>query len=53
MIVEGKKTKLGMGNDLFNNAKDIKRIICPAQNAYEKLNEMEQFSEKKYLKIRL
>lgn len=50
VIVEGKKTKLGMGNDLFNNAKDIKRIICPAQNAYEKLNEIETIIEEKVSK---
>ena len=34
VIVEGEKTKLGMGNDLFDNATSIKRIICPAENAY-------------------
>lgn len=34
VIVEGEKTKLGMGNDLLSNAKSIKRIICPAENAY-------------------
>ena len=37
VIVEGEKTKLGMGNDLFDNATSIKRIICPAENAYSKL----------------
>ena len=26
-----------MGNDLFDNATSIKRIICPAENAYSKL----------------
>lgn len=40
VIVEGEKTKLGMGNDLLNNAKSIKRIICPAENAYDKLEEI-------------
>ncbi|MGU8778423.1 GT-D fold domain-containing glycosyltransferase [Clostridium perfringens] len=35
VFVEGEKTKLGMGNDLFDNAKSIKRIICPSINAYE------------------
>lgn len=40
VIVEGEKTKLGMGNDLLNNAKSIKRIICPAENAYNKLEEI-------------
>lgn len=39
-IVEGRKTKLGMGNDLFNNASSIRRIICPAFNAYEKKAEI-------------
>ena len=27
VIVEGEKTKLGMGNDLLSNAKSIRRII--------------------------
>lgn len=36
VFVEGEKSKLGMGNDLFSNAKSIKRIICPATNSYEK-----------------
>ena len=26
-----------MGNDLFDNASSIKRIICPAENAYERI----------------
>ena len=40
VIVEGEKTKLGMGNDLLSNAKSIKRIICPAENAYGVLNKI-------------
>ena len=42
IIIEGEKTKLGMGNDLFANALSIKRIICPAENAYEKKNNIKQ-----------
>ena len=34
LIVEGQKTCLGVGNDLLDNAKSIKRIICPAENAF-------------------
>lgn len=34
-IIEGEKTHLGEGNDLFENAKTIKRIIAPAKNAYD------------------
>ncbi|MFR4968720.1 MAG: SP_1767 family glycosyltransferase [Lactobacillus kalixensis] len=41
LIVEGELTRSGEGNDLFNNAKSIKRIICPSHNAFAKLNEIE------------
>lgn len=34
VIVEGEYTKMGVGNDLFNNCKNIKRVICPSRNAY-------------------
>ena len=34
LIVEGEKSRLGIGNDLFNNAKSIKRIICPNKYAF-------------------
>jgi len=40
LIIEGEKSRLGVGNDLFNNAKSIKRILCPpinAFNVYEKI----------------
>ena len=35
ILVEGKQTRLGVGNDLFDNANSIKRIIAPAVNAFE------------------
>lgn len=34
LIIEGEKSRLGVGNDLFNNSKSIKRILCPAVNAF-------------------
>lgn len=34
VIVEGEKSRLGIGNDLFSDAKSIERIICPAQDAF-------------------
>lgn len=43
VILEGEKSKLGIGNDLFNNAKSLQRIICPSVNAYEKKSEIKQF----------
>lgn len=36
VFVEGEKSRLGMGNDLFDNAKSIKRILCPSRNAFDK-----------------
>ena len=35
VFVEGDKTRMGVGNDLFNNAKSIKRILCPAESAFD------------------
>lgn len=40
LIVEGKKSRLGVGNDLFNNTNSIKRIICPSENAFSKYNDI-------------
>ena len=41
LIVEGEKSRLGMGNDLFDNVSSIERIVCPAINAYEKIDKIE------------
>lgn len=35
LIVEGEFTKLGVGNDLFDNCHSIKRIVCPSKDAYD------------------
>lgn len=40
IFVEGQASRLGYKNDLFEGAKSIKRIICPAKNAYEKYAEI-------------
>ena len=40
IFVEGSLTRMGVGNDLFSNTASIKRILCPAKNAwnsYEKI----------------
>lgn len=34
LIVEGSQSRSGVGNDLFDGAKSIHRIICPPQNAF-------------------
>ncbi len=35
LIIEGEKSRLGIGNDLFDNTKSIQRIICPNENAFD------------------
>lgn len=36
LIVEEEYLRLGVGNDLFNNAKSIKRILAPNKNAFDR-----------------
>jgi glycosyltransferase family protein len=34
VIIEGDRTRLGVGNDLFDNICNCQRIICPNENAF-------------------
>lgn len=49
LIVEGMESRLGIGNDLFDNAHSIQRILCPSLNAfsnYDKIKvEVQKFSK--------
>lgn len=40
LIVEGEKTRLGVGNTLFDNVKSIKRILCPNTQAFTFYNKL-------------
>ncbi|CYU95933.1 glycosyl transferase family protein [Streptococcus suis] len=40
LIVEGKTSRSGVGNNLFQEAKSIQRIICPSKNAYAQIDEI-------------
>lgn len=46
LFVEGKNTGLGVGNDLFRNAGSIERIECPAENCFEKYDEILELTKK-------
>lgn len=49
LIVEGEKTRLGVGNDLFANSAGVRRILAPATSAfsvYEKILEAVKESHK-------
>lgn len=50
VIVEGEYSMLGMGNNLFQNAASIRRIICPAKNAYDKIDGIKETIIKKVTK---
>lgn len=42
LIVEGRYSRLGVGNDLFDNVNFIHRIVCPEKNAFEYIDEIEE-----------
>ena len=40
VIIEGEKSRLGVGNDLLDNAKSVKRILGPSRQAFSKYDEI-------------
>lgn len=40
IIVEGALTRLGIGNDLLGQAKDIKRILAPAESSFDRYDDI-------------
>ncbi len=40
LIVEGRHTRSGVGNDLFDKATSVKRILCPDKNAFSRYDEI-------------
>ena len=57
VIIEGEKSRLGVGNDLFNNVKSISRILAPSENAFKSyhdiLEEAKKVSKDKLILIAL
>ena len=51
IFIEGEKSRLGVGNDLFHNAKSIKRILCPPTSAFDKYDSIinEAVKQSKYV----
>ena len=42
VIIEGSKTRFGLGNDLLSSSKNSLRIVAPATNAFDKYDEILQ-----------
>ena len=40
IICEGEQTRIGVGNDLLDKCKSVRRIICPSEDAFSKYNEI-------------
>ncbi len=40
IMVEGKYARNGINNDLFDDSDNIKRVVCPPQNAWSKYDEI-------------
>lgn len=46
VLIEGEKSRLGYGNDLFDNTTSIKRILCPPANAFDNYNKIFEAAKK-------
>jgi glycosyltransferase family protein len=46
VIVEGKNTRFGYGNDLLDNASSISRVICPSKAAFDYYSDILDFVKK-------
>ena len=40
VLIEGEKSRLGVGNNLFNLSSSVERILGPAHNAYDKYKDL-------------
>lgn len=40
VIVEGRYTRFGVNNDLLDNARSVRRILCPEKDAFNKYKEI-------------
>lgn len=40
VFIEGEKSRLGVGNDLFDNARSIRRILCPPRDAFDRRDDI-------------
>jgi glycosyltransferase family protein len=43
VMIEGEKTRFGVGNDLLSNFKTVQRIIAPKHNAFSKCDEIVEY----------
>lgn len=40
LVVEGDRTRMGVGNDLFDNVRSLRRILAPGEDAFHRYDEI-------------
>lgn len=40
VVCEGEQTRVGVGNDLLDKCKSVRRVICPSEDAFNKYDEI-------------
>lgn len=40
VFIEGEKSRLGVGNDLFDGVRSIRRILCPPRDAFDRYDDI-------------
>ena len=40
LLIEGEQSRVGVGNSLFDNAKSVRRLLCPSKNAFDHYDEI-------------
>ncbi|WP_424769275.1 GT-D fold domain-containing glycosyltransferase [Paenibacillus sp. sgz302251] len=45
IVIEGSQTRFGVGNDLLANVRSVRRIIAPAENAFQRYDEILSISK--------
>lgn len=46
LLIEGEKSRLGTGNNLFENAESVQRILGPAHDAFDQFDNLLSFASK-------
>ncbi len=42
VLIEGLRSRLGIGNDVFSNTNSLQRILCPPEDAFSKYEEIKK-----------
>lgn len=45
LLIEGEKSRLGVGNNLLKNANSVKRVLGPAHNAFDQFDQLLNFAK--------